>query len=136
MLKKNKNFVVLYFYSHIYFIKFPIKLKDNVLSYNQITNQVVCYSFYNTTLNILYNQLLIKFNSLILKPSFKKLKFKGKGYYIYKNYRNTITPQFGFSHRLYLYTYFLHVNFLSKTSLVIFGTNFLDIQNLSKKLYL
>jgi large subunit ribosomal protein L6 len=55
------------------------------------------------------------------KPFFKKIKFKGKGYYIYKNKRNTITPQFGYSHRLYLYSYFSSVKFLSKTSIFIFG---------------
>jgi len=59
----------------------------------------------------------------ITKPIFKKLKFKGKGYYIYKNYRNSITPQFGYSHRLYLYTYHTYVKFLNKTSLIVFGMN-------------
>ena len=55
------------------------------------------------------------------KPFFRKVKFKGKGYYIYKNKRNTITPQFGYSHRLYLYSYFASVKFLSKTSVFVFG---------------
>jgi ribosomal protein L6P/L9E len=55
------------------------------------------------------------------KPFFKKLKFKGKGYYIYKNRRNTITPQFGYAHRLYVYSFFTSVRFLSKTSIIVFG---------------
>ena len=50
-----------------------------------------------------------------------KLKFKGKGYYIYKNVRNTIAPQFGYSHRLYIYSFFISVKFLSKTSVLLFG---------------
>jgi len=54
-------------------------------------------------------------------PVFLKLKFKGKGYYIYKNRRNTITPQFGHSHRIYIYSYFTTVRFLSKTSVLLFG---------------
>lgn len=50
-----------------------------------------------------------------------KLKFKGKGYYIYRNSRSTIAPQFGYSHRLYIYAFFVSVKFLSKTSVLLFG---------------
>lgn len=63
------------------------------------------------------NQVFASFH----RPFFKKVKFRGKGYYIYKNKRNTITPQFGYSHRLYLYSYFSSVIFLSKTSVFVFG---------------
>ena len=66
------------------------------------------------------NQLNLVF-SAFYRPFFRKVKFKGKGYYIYKNKRNTITPQFGYSHRLYLYSYFVSVKFLSKTSVFVFG---------------
>jgi len=62
------------------------------------------------------------YNSLI-SPFFTKIKFKGKGYYIYKNIRNTITPQFGYSHRFYLYAFYVCVKFITKTSLVVFGLN-------------
>ena len=55
------------------------------------------------------------------RPFILKLKFKGKGYYIYKNTRQTITPQFGHSHRFYLYSYFISVVFLSKTQVLLFG---------------
>lgn len=54
-------------------------------------------------------------------PFFKKVKFRGKGYYIYKNSRNTITPQFGYAHRIYIYSYFNIVKFLSKVKVFIFG---------------
>lgn len=64
---------------------------------------------------------------------FTKIKFKGKGYYIYKNYRNTITPQFGYSHRLYLYSFYLNILFLSKSSLIIFGLNPKDINIVATK---
>jgi ribosomal protein L6P/L9E len=70
-----------------------------------------------------YLSLLGKLFNVFLKPYFTKIQFKGKGYYIYKNYRNTITPQFGYSHRLYLYSYLQYVKFLSKTSLICFGFN-------------
>jgi len=58
---------------------------------------------------------------LLSVPFFKKLKFRGKGYYIYKNRRNTITPQFGYAHRIYVYSYFNIVRFLSKIKVFIFG---------------
>ena len=54
-------------------------------------------------------------------PLFFKLKFKGKGYYVFKNKRNTISPQFGFSHRLHLYSFSLSVRFLSKTKVFLIG---------------
>jgi ribosomal protein L6P/L9E len=55
------------------------------------------------------------------RPYFLKIKFKGKGYYIYKNKRNTITPQFGYAHRIYKYTFFTSIKFRTKTSIIIFG---------------
>ena len=67
------------------------------------------FTHYNTVLHTFY------------KPTFKKLKFRGKGYYIYKNIRNTIAPQFGYSHRLYIYSYFNHVKFIGKTKIILFG---------------
>jgi hypothetical protein len=79
------------------------------------------YSTYTNNFTKLYYTLFDSFYKLFWKPFVYKLKFKGKGYYIYKNYRNTITPQFGYSHRLYLYAFFLHVKFLSKTTLIVFG---------------
>ena len=76
-------------------------------------------STYNTILNTFY------------KPSFRKIKFRGKGYYIYKNARNTIAPQFGYSHRLYVFSYFNKVKFIGKTIVIIFGLVKEDILNSS-----
>lgn len=76
----------------------------------------VSNSFYSTFTSY-YNTILHTF----YKPTFKKLKFRGKGYYIYKNIRNTIAPQFGYSHRLYIYSYFNHVKFIGKTKIILFG---------------
>ena len=56
-----------------------------------------------------------------------KLILKGKGYYIYKNYRNTITHQFGHSHRVFIYAYFVTVRFLSKTVVLLFGSSKRDV---------
>lgn len=61
------------------------------------------------------------------KVYFKKLKFKGKGYYVYKSSRNTITTQFNHAHRIYIYAFFVSVKFLSKTSVLLFGTSKNDL---------
>lgn len=63
------------------------------------------------------SQVLFLFTSFF----FIKIKFRGKGYYLYKNKRNTIAPQFGYYHRIYIYSFFNHVKFLTKTKILIFG---------------
>ena len=61
-------------------------------------------------------------------PLFLKIRFKNKGYYVYKNKRSTIAPQFNYSHRVYVYSFFLVVKFLTKTKIFVFGYNHLDIK--------
>ena len=73
------------------------------------------------------NSLMGSFSSLF----FIKLKFKGKGYYLYKNARSTITPQFGYAHRIYRYNYIAAVKFLSKTKIFFFGVSKADLFNLT-----
>lgn len=107
--------------SPTYLIKIPLASGFNKVSFDGNTNIIKVHSLYTNNHYRLFwgvlNQVLKSFYS----PTFLKLKFKGKGYYIYKNKRNTITPQFGYAHRLYLYSYFASVKFLSKTSIIIFG---------------
>jgi ribosomal protein L6P/L9E len=64
---------------------------------------------------------------IFTKTWFRKLKIKGKGYYIYKNFRNTVTYQFGYSHRAYIHLFNVNVKFLSKTVILIFGLSKSDI---------
>lgn len=80
------------------------------------------FSYYNNIISTFY------------RPSFKKIKFRGKGYYIYKNSRNTIAPQFGYSHRLYIYSYFNKVKFIGKTIVILFGLVKNDVINASRNL--
>lgn len=118
-----------------YFIKIPAFFSKQFLKFSHVTNQILINHFLIDN----FTQLYLNFIKLIIvslyKPFFTKIKFKGKGYYIYKSYRNTVTPQFGYSHRLYLYTYFTRVKFLTKTSLIIFGVNKNDINITSHKLF-
>jgi ribosomal protein L6P/L9E len=55
------------------------------------------------------------------------MRFKGKGYYMYKNLRNTIAPKFGYAHRVYVYGSSTSVKPLSKTKIIIFGLSKHDI---------
>jgi ribosomal protein L6P/L9E len=46
---------------------------------------------------------------------------------MYKNLRNTIAPQFGYAHRVYVYAQATSVKFLSKTKIILFGLSKTDI---------
>ena len=132
---KYSNLHQIFLYSKNYYLKTIIFEKKPLIYYDFNTKQFfisVC------TLNNyahLYLKIIKNFYLNLVKPTFIKLKFKGKGYYIYKNYRNTITPQFGYSHRLYLYSFYTNVKFLNKTTLVCFGLNLNNIKLVSNTLY-
>ncbi len=60
---------------------------------------------------------------------FRKIKFRGKGYYMYRNKRNTIVFRFGKSHRTYRYGFHTFLKVLSKTAIffssrVVYDLNF------------
>lgn len=125
----------IHLYSKVYFIKIPLTFGNNLLMFDIETRQISLQLLFVNNFTPVYLAALQNLISILLKPVFIKLKFKGKGYYIFKNYRNTITPQFGYSHRLYLYTFFLHVKFLTKTTLIVFGLNLQDLGFISKQLF-
>lgn len=102
---------------------------------NITTHMITIESPFTNNYVSIYTHILKFFYKMLITPIFKKIKFKGKGYYLYKSRRGSITPQFGYSHRLYLYTFFTNVSFLNKTSLIIFGSNIKDILLSSKTLY-
>ena len=118
---KTPDFRVFYMYSAVYYISIvlPITYTPTRVGHNPT---VIGFSLpFVNNFTRLYLTELHKLIATFYCPVFKKIKFKGKGYYIYKNTRNTITPQFGYSHRLYTYAYFVSVRFLSKTSILLFG---------------
>ncbi len=117
----DTHFKSIFMYSPTYHFALAIPNGLVEFSYDLNTRMVIIHSLYA---NNYYKVFWVKFRecaSLFYAPQFLKLKFKGKGYYVYKNKRNTITPQFGYAHRLYLYSYFVSVKFLSKTSIFLFG---------------
>lgn len=129
ILKGNVRY--LYLLSGHYFFSFTV---PNPLLQIKVHKQLSSLTLYSlialpdTRLVVtLLNSLISVFSNLF----FLKLKFKGKGYYLYKNSRNTITPQFGYAHRIYKYNYVTAVKFLSKTKIFFFGSSKQDLFNLT-----
>jgi len=121
----NKYYV--YLYSNSYYIWVLIPLFSWNIFYDPNTRVLAVHNLYlnNYILVYMFNigKLITSFNVL----HFLKIKFKGKGYYIFKNKRNTITPQFGFAHRHYVYGYFISVKFRSKVSVILFSISYINI---------
>ena len=114
-------------YSNTYFFKFNIRAKDFQPTFNpQLRLLTVLFPYFYHSLKFYLNFVKSLFSTFSL-PFFLKLKFKGKGYYIFKSSRNTITPQFGFSHRIYIYSFSILVKFLSKTTIFLFGLSKRDL---------
>lgn len=137
ILKKNNflNLYCCYLYSRVYFYLLPVLTNFLTLKYDQKINYISLQYYFK---NNFYNLFWIYFKTIFYSFSkifFKKLKFKGKGYYIYKNNRNTIALQFGYSHRVYLYSFFIMVKFITKTIILMFGINNFNIINRSRGLF-
>ena len=132
--KKNCSFFSLYMYNLNYSFTLPFLKKFLYFKYDSLTNTIVLnFYFKNNFFSLFWSYFKIVFFSFS-KIFFKKLKFKGKGYYIYKNIRNTIALQFGYSHMMYIYSFFVTVKFITKTTILMFGTNYSDILNKSYSL--
>ena len=115
----DKNSIFIYNNTYFFYFVIPNPLRFSHIDRN--TQSLTINTFFiNSNFNLFCKTIGIIFKSLN-RPFIFKLKFKGKGYYIYKNARKTITPQFGHSHRFYLYSYFVSVVFLSKTQVLLFG---------------
>jgi len=128
---KRTNALAAYIYSSVYFISLALPTANTTVVASPSTSTITITSLRpHNFLNVYFSGTL-SVMSAFYRPLFTKIKFKGKGYYIYKNLRNTITPQFGYSHRLYVYAYFMSVKFLSKTSIFVFGFIKSDLSKLS-----
>lgn len=111
----------LFIYSSLYYFLVPIPAGKWFIYFDHNTSTITLSSLYFTNYTLTYWTNLVHLFYIFHRPFFIKLKFKGKGYYIYKNKRNTITPQFGYAHRIYKYTFNTSVKFRTKTSIILFG---------------
>lgn len=132
--QNHTKFALLYLTSPIYYFKLILPTHGARWVYDVQTNTILLEAAYASNFFRMYwgalTSLLHTFNSLF----FVKLKFKGKGYYLYKNSRNTLTTQFGHSHRIYIYSFFVSVKFLSKTSVLLFGFSKRDLLTIGYQL--
>ncbi len=129
------NFIFFYIYNSTYFFILPLLKHYLFLNCDLKTN---CINFKFLFLNNFYSLFIAFYKNILYSFSklfFSKMKFKGKGYYIYKNSRNTVALQFGYSHLYYLYSFFITVKFLTKTTILIFGINKNDINFNSNLFY-
>lgn len=120
-------YTVLYACSPVYYFTYPLPLQHLELTYDPQTQSVFFYKFISNSYFLTFMNLFYKLLFSFFRIFFNKLKIVGKGYYIYKNFRNTVTPTFGHAHRVYFYSFFLSVRFLSKKSIFIFGLSIKDI---------
>lgn len=137
MENHSRRLICFKLYSGSYYYQFAIKTSHINLCIDS-ESSVIYFFFYKIGLHLgtyvkNVNQLILLLTTFI----FFKIKFRGKGYYLYKSIRSTITPQFGYSHRIYLYNFFNIVKFLTKTKILIFGFSKKDVlysaYNLKKK---
>lgn len=132
-LNKDKNISICNIYSSTYYFYLFYSSTFLFLNYDFNLNSLGFNFFYkNNYFNLYWNFFKLVFYSFN-KLFFKKLKFKGKGYYMYKNIRNTVAMQFGYSHKTYLYSFFLKIKFLTKTSILVFGINPINVSIFSYK---
>lgn len=121
----------LYLLNDTYRFVIPLIVDSSKLSWCSSTRNLIIKGSTSTHHFPMYiNSLSILLYSFS-RPLFRKIKFKGKGYYIYKNHRNTVAPQFGFSHRIYIYNFYNSVKFIGKTCVILFGLNKQDVINSS-----
>lgn len=126
--KQNlNNTKILYLFSLVYFFKLIVPKQYLNFHYDYQTSTLQINNAFTPNFYKMYFKQISNIFYSFSKIFFNKLKFKGKGYYIYKNTRNTITPQFGHSHRIYIYSYFLTVKFLTKTTVFLFGSSKKDV---------
>ena len=124
---KDRLQEIVYLYQGTYFLNFLI---PPYVSYRMYDPQTSSFYLVHPHTSYVYESYLRSLNnvfSYFYRPSFTKIRFKGKGYYIYKNKRNTIAPQFGYAHRVYIYAPAVSVRFLSKTKILLFGLSRKDI---------
>ena len=126
--KQNlNNTKILYLFSLVYFFKLIVPKQYLNFHYDYQTSTLQINNAFTPNFYKMYFKQISNIFYSFSKIFFNKLKFKGKGYYIYKNTRNTIPPQFGHSHRIYIYSYFLTVKFLTKTTVFLFGSSKKDV---------
>ena len=128
---KMTNYTIIYAYNETYYLNFLLRLDSPDLRYDLQTRTIQIKSFVTGYNYLWFLKTLASTLRRFHKPFFTKIKFKGKGYYVYKNFRNTIAPQFNYAHRVYVYAFSSSVKFLSKTKILLFGLSKYNILSIA-----
>jgi ribosomal protein L6P/L9E len=134
-LKQRNNFFLSYAYSISYYFYLPFNFNEVKFYYDNFSKILNVQPFYINNFFALYWCLFKNIFYSFSKVFFKKLKFKGKGYYIYKTPRNTIGTQFGYSHMTRIFGYNTSLKFTTKTIILIYGINKFDVLIFGKRLF-
>lgn len=116
----------IYFYNKIYYFNFFLIKNFNFFKIEHQLRLIKIYYNNNNFFKLYFNFFYLIFSSFNFF-FFTKLKFKGKGYYIFKNIRNSLVFQFGYSHKINMNFFFFKIKFLNKTTVLFFGINKFDI---------
>lgn len=127
------NFSLGYFYSSFYYFWINFHLNFARILFDVSVNSLELTFRYKNNFYSLYWKTFKAILYSFSKVFFKKLRFRGKGFYIYKNSRNTVAMQFGYSHRVRVQLYFLSLKFITKTSIFLYGIN---KQNLARSSFM
>lgn len=134
-LKLNTKGSLIYLFSNIYFFYIPFRKYKFKFYYDAQTKILSFSNLYSNNFFFLYWTFLKSIFYSFSQIFFKKLKFRGKGYYVYKNIRNTVATQFGYSHMIRIYGYKISLKFLTKTIIFVYGINKYDILLMGKNIF-
>jgi len=113
--------IVAVYHSRHYFLLAPLPIFFTNPAFNAGIGTVSAHTSHYLNFFKLYklHQSLVQalFETFILR----RIKFRGKGYYIYRNKRNTVAFKFGFAHRVYCFGFRFTLKTMSKTCILLFG---------------
>ena len=118
---------IIYMLHKTYFFFLPLPLTINCIHHNSFSRVWVLDSVYFHSFTRVYWFWVKKIFAIFTNMVFKKLRFRAKGYYIFRSRRNTLAFRFNYAHRVYVYISSVSLKFLSKTSILMFGLNIDDI---------
>jgi len=133
-IDQNTPVFVFQFAQSIYKIIFPISLVSNPFLDTNASVVFVSLFFrsflFNTYIDFLKSNFMSNLSFFVIK-----MKFKGKGYNIFRNTRNSILFKFGYSHRIY--GFFKNVSLLNftKTSLIFISIERSTLQKKSENFF-
>ncbi len=118
---------VIYIFSDLYFFRFSINPYHTFTYFSPQSKIWIFNHIFKSSFHNLYSMWLNQIFDSLNRIFFKKIYFKGKGYYIFKNLRNTFIFRLNYAHKVMLFFPLINIKFLSKTTFFLFGINLVDI---------